>query len=103
MTPSQESDGLEVDAEVVELVGGPCDGEQAEVPIGYVEIWRCHAGGPGDYSLYNRVAPSERELCFAGRTLTMDQLAAEIVEKGVEPVLHVEGSRPRARRLRFRR
>ncbi len=74
--------------EAFRLIGGPCDGETAELPgEGFHETWRHVQGGeePELYAEYERDGAVFR---YAGRTITAHELAALIKEHEANAVLH---------------
>lgn len=71
------------------LLGGPCDGHIAELPPdGFDETWRCHdASGVTSYSEYRRDGAVFR---YAGRTVTMHELAALLTEHEASATIHAD-------------
>jgi hypothetical protein len=88
------------------LVGGPCDGEIAEMPAsGYAETWRFVHGSGDVYARYERPQGfaddrratvgriagrelDERVFVFTGETTTRLELARRIGEQGGTATLH---------------
>jgi len=95
---------IELELEVVTLVGGPADGQDVEAPVGYLEIWHCT--GPG-YARYERSDPIKTLLSWTGDSLANPEAMAEwLLDHGYVgaedgPIVHVDEPTPRARRQRF--
>jgi hypothetical protein len=70
----------------------PCDGDIAELPpSGYDETWRhIHGTRPPIYAQYERHGAVFR---YAGRTLTLDELTAEMRASGANVTLGVDSRR----------
>lgn len=72
--------------EAFRLVGGPCDGEIAELPPdGFDFTWRCTPSFT--YAEYKRDGFVFR---FAGREISAADLAALVTEHGDEVTLHAD-------------
>jgi hypothetical protein len=97
---------FQLELEVVTLVGGPANGEDVEVPVGYLEIWHCT--DDGGYARHERSDPGQRELHWTGEHLAGPaQLADWMVANGYNtresaPIVHQEGpDGPRAHTAEF--
>jgi hypothetical protein len=75
--------------EWVVLIGGPCNHEPAEVPVGYPEIWR-HDGG-SRYWLYRRY---QRTTIFRfvedSPGLTKEQISRKMADENRSPLVHTD-------------
>jgi hypothetical protein len=71
--------------EAFRLIGGPCDGHIAELPVeGFEETWRCVGEEPVRYARYERDGAVFR---FAGEIISGEDLAARLHECGAEVTL----------------
>jgi hypothetical protein len=96
-TPFEHPEKNTLDLQVVLLVTGPCDGERAEAPKNYSEIWRC--GTDGRYHEYKRL--NAAMFSYAGRSLSVKDFAQHISGQGGEPYLHMDEAEPAEHRQSF--
>jgi hypothetical protein len=62
--------------EAFRLIGGPCDGQIAELPVeGYEEVWRCLDEDEPTYARYERDGAVFR---FAGDVETAEQMGRRL-------------------------
>ncbi len=80
----------DVRLEAFRLVGGPCDGEVAELPVeGFTETWR-HVQGDEAPELYAEYERDGAVFRYAGRTITGYELAATIKEHEANAMIHMD-------------
>lgn len=70
------------------LIGGPCHGAIAELPVDdFDEVWRCVPGLNHYYARYERDGAVFR---FAQQTLSAEELASHVRDLDAKAVLHVD-------------